>query len=197
MHPIRPIDLALVLVLLAVMPAAIAQSPDWTIDQLMRALSQHDHTQAEFSEAKYMRLLSRPLNLRGALSYRPPDRLEKRTVQPNEEVMLVEGDKLRIQIPGRRIDRTFSMQELPAVWAFVESIRATLSGDRASLQRFYTIDLEGEVRNWQMTLRPREVKMAALIAEVRIGGAGGRVGSVEIREANGDRSVMRIREAQQ
>jgi outer membrane lipoprotein-sorting protein len=190
------IELACALAWFVLSGAALAQTPDWTINDLMRALSQRDHTQAEFTEAKYMRLLSRPLNLRGTLSYRAPDRLEKHTLQPNEEIMLVEGDKLRIQIPVRRIDRTFTMHELPVVWGFVESLRATLSGDRKALERIYSIELEGEVRNWQLTLRPRDPKMARVISEIQIGGAGGRVASFELREAGGDRSVMRIREAQ-
>jgi hypothetical protein len=175
---------------------AAAQQPAWTLDQLMRALAQRDHAQAQFTETKTMRLLSRPLTLRGTLSYRPPDWLEKRTLDPNEEILLVDGDRLSVEIPVRRIRRSFTLQELPVVWGFVESIRATLRGDRAALERFYRIDLEGEVRHWKMSLRPLDQRMAGVIAEIHIRGAGGRVASIEILEMRGDRSVMKIREAQ-
>jgi hypothetical protein len=162
----------------------------------MRALGQREHALAEFTETKTIRLLSRPLTLRGTLSYRAPDWLEKRTLHPNEEILLVDGDRITVEIPARRIRRSFTLQELPVVWGFVESIRATLGGDRAALERLYRIDLQGEVRHWQMALRPLDQKMAAVIAEVRITGAGGRVASIEISETRGDRSVMKIREAQ-
>jgi hypothetical protein len=175
---------------------AFAQEPTWTVNQLMRALAQRDHAQAQFTETKTMHLLSRPLTLRGTLSYRAPDWLEKRTLDPNEEILLVDGERITVEIPARRIRRSFTMQELPVVWGFVESIRATLRGDRAALERLYDIGLEGEVRHWQMALRPLDPKMAAVVAEIRISGAGGRVASIEIVETRGDRSVMKIREAQ-
>jgi outer membrane lipoprotein-sorting protein len=176
--------------------AALAQEAAWTVDQLMRALASRDHARAEFNEARYMRLLSRPVTLRGTLSYRAPDWLEKHTVSPSEEVLRVEGDRLSVDLPARRIHRQFQLQELPAVWGFVESIRATLRGDRGALERFYRVELEGEVRRWVLTLHPIDAKMADVITYVRLTGAGGRLSSVEIVEARGDRSVMKIREPQ-
>jgi hypothetical protein len=176
--------------------AALAQAPVWTVDQLMRALAQRDHASVEFTETKTMQLLSRPLTLRGTLSYRPPDWLEKRTLSPNEEILLVDGDRLSIDIPVRHIHREFRLQELPAVWGFVESIRASLRGDRAGLQRFYRLDLQGEVRQWRLALYPLNPDMAAVISEIRMVGAGGRIASIEMLEARGDRSVMKIKEAQ-
>jgi hypothetical protein len=186
------IGLALVLVLLT--PVASAQ--EWTLDQLMRALGSRDHAQAQFTETKTMRLLSRPLTLRGTLSFRAPDWLEKHTLDPNEEILRVDGERITVEIPVRRIRRSFTMQELPAVWGFVESIRATLRGDRAALERLYQIGLEGEVRHWVLTLRPIDARMSTVVSEIRLSGAGGRLASIDIQEARGDRSVMKIREAQ-
>jgi hypothetical protein len=190
------IELAATLVIALLAGPAPAQAPPWTLDQLMRALASREHGQAQFTETKSMRLLSRPLTLRGTLSFRAPDWLEKRTLEPNEEILRVDGERLSVEIPVRRIQRSFSLQELPAVWGFVESIRATLRGDRAMLERFYRIELEGEVRHWVLTLRPTDAKMAAVISEIRLSGAGGRLALVDILEAGGDRSVMKIREVQ-
>jgi outer membrane lipoprotein-sorting protein len=190
------VEIAAALAALLLSNAGLAQEPAWTLDQLMRALASREHAHAEFNEARYLRLLSRPVTLRGTLSYRAPDWLEKRTVSPNEEVLRVEGDRLSVDLPARRIHRQLQLQELPAVWGFVESIRATLRGDRAALQRVYRIELEGEVRRWVLTLHPVDAKMAEVITYVRLTGAGGRLSGVEIVEARGDRSVMKLREPQ-
>jgi hypothetical protein len=186
------IGVALALVL---MPG-LALAQDWTLDQLMRALGSREHAQAQFTETKTMRLLSRPLTLRGTLSFRAPDWLEKHTLDPNEEILRVDGERISVEIPVRRIQRSFTLQELPAVWGFVESIRATLRGDRAALERFYQVELEGEVRHWVLTLRPIDARMSTVVSEIRLSGAGGRLASIDVLEARGDRSVMKIREAQ-
>ena len=171
-----------------------AQPPAWGLEQLMHVLGQRDHGRASFTETKYLRLLSRPLTLKGTLSYQAPDRLEKRTLEPNEEILLVDGDRVTVEIPVRRIKRSFALQEHPVLWGFVESIRATLLGDGATLERFYHADLRGGPEGWRLSLKPIDARMAAVIGEIRIAGTGGSVSSVEILETRGDRSVIKIRE---
>lgn len=180
-------------VYLALAASGIAAQAAWGPEQLMAELARRDRVQASFVEAKYLRLLSRPLALTGTLSYTPPDRLEKRTLTPNEEILVVDGDRVSVEIKAHGIKRSLSLQQHPALWGFVESLRATLRGDLEALLRFYRLELSGDSAGWLLALTPHERRMSAVIREIRIGGAGGQVRSVEILEARGDRSVMRIR----
>lgn len=164
----------------------------WGVEQLMRELSQREHARAGFVETRYMRLLSRPLTRRGTLAYTPPDRLEKRTVAPLKEVLVVEGDRVSVEIEARGISRSLSLQEHPALWGFVEGLRATLRGDLQALRRFYRIELDGDRSKWRMVLTPTEPRMAGMIREIRIGGGEGAVQSVDIVDTRGDRSQMQI-----
>jgi hypothetical protein len=181
---------ALVLALAAV--AARPAGAAWGLEQLMRELSQREHARAGFVETRYLRLLSQPLTRRGTLVYAPPDRLEKRTVAPIEEVLIVDGDRVSVEIAARGIRRSLSLRQQPALWGFVESLRATLRGDLEALRRFYSIGLDGDSGKWRMSLTPIEPRMAALIREIRIGGGDGSVRSVDIVDARGDRSQMQI-----
>jgi hypothetical protein len=181
---------ALVLALAAV--AARPAGAAWGLEQLMRELSQREHARAGFVETRYLRLLSQPLTRRGTLVYSPPDRLEKRTVAPIEEVLIVDGDRVSIEIAARGIRRSLSLQQQPALWGFVESLRATLRGDLEALRRFYSVGLDGDSGKWRMSLTPIEPRMAALIREIRIGGGDGAVRSLDIVDARGDRSQMQI-----
>jgi hypothetical protein len=180
----------LVLALAAVAPRPAGAA--WDLEQLMRELSQREHARAGFVETRYMRLLSQPLTRRGTLVYAPPDRLEKRTVAPIEEVLIVDGDRVSVEIAARGIRRSLSLRQQPALWGFVESLRATLRGDLEALRRFYSIGLDGDSGKWRMSLTPTEPRMAALIREIRIGGGDGSVRSVDIVDARGDRSQMQI-----
>jgi len=90
--------------------------------------------------------------------------------------------------------RTLALQDNAVLWAFVESIRSTLKGDLGSLRRFYDVSLEGGEKNWQLSLNPKQPRMSAIISMILIGGTDGKIGTVEIREAKGDRSVMTVHE---
>jgi len=165
-------------------------SEPWGLEQLMLELGQVQHAKARFVERRYLKVLKSPLELTGTLAYDAPDRLVKRTLEPKPETLTVEEDRLVIESQARA--RTLRLEDYPVVWAFVESFRSTLKGDLAALARFYRVALEGGPQRWQLSLTPRDPKMSALIESILIGGSGKRISRIEIREAQGDRSVMTV-----
>jgi hypothetical protein len=174
---------------LMALPAA-AQEDGWDVAKLMQELGQVKRTQARFVERKYMKVLKAPLESSGTLTYAAPDRLEKRTLKPKPELLTIAGDSLAVEMQGKR--RTLRLQDYPVLWAFVESIRATLGGDQATLERFYAAEVEGGPARWQLYLVPRERSMRQVISQIRIGGGNARIELIEVQETKGDRSVMRI-----
>ena len=183
----------------AVMPLAsslaeeLRSAQSWGLEALMLELGRVQHAKAHFVERKYLKILKTPLVLTGTLEYRAPDHLERRTVTPKPESFVVDGERLTLEnTRGQR--RSFALQDNPVLWAFVESIRSTLKGDLAMLDRFYAVALDGGSEAWQLSLTPKESRMSALISLIRIDGSGGRIESIEIREVQGDRSVMTVRE---
>lgn len=183
--------------LLAACLALSAQAaPDGalSVGELMRDLGQVQRSQARFTERKYLKVLKAPLVSSGTLTYIAPDRLEKRTLKPRPEALLIDGDVLTVETAqGKK--HTLKMQDYPVLWAFVESIRSTLGGDVATLERFYKVDLDGNRQRWQLYLAPRERSMSEVISQIRIAGAGSRIELIEVQETRGDRTVTRVVEA--
>ena len=171
-----------------------AADANWGVAELMQGLAQVRKTSASFVERKYLRILTEPLESSGTLDYTAPSRLEKNTLLPRAESMILDNDKVTLEDKAKRQRRTFDLRAQPALRPFVESIRATLAGDLATLQRYYTIALQGDSDRWRLVLTPRESRMRAAVTEIRIAGSGTWVGSIEIVEPTGDRSVMTISE---
>jgi hypothetical protein len=164
----------------------------WDIKQLMSELAQVKTAKARFVERKDLSLLKEPLEFSGTLVYTAPSRLEKITLLPKPESLLVEQDKLTIEREAGQQRRTLLLQDYPEIWAFVESIRATLAGDLETLSRFYKTSLEGDAERWQLTLQPNEPKMRAMVSLIKISGSKNWVDSIEIQEADGDHSLMTV-----
>jgi outer membrane lipoprotein-sorting protein len=184
-----------VVLLACVFPAWPAEpAAPWGVESLMQQLSQVKQSKARFVERKYLKVLKAPLELSGTLTYVRPGRLEKRTLKPKPESLIVADDKLTLDNPGRNEHRVLKLQDYPVVWGFVESIRATLGGDIKALERFYRVELEGGPAKWQLYLTPRDRKMNEVISLIRIDGSQARVNTIEVQEARGDRSVMKIYE---
>jgi outer membrane lipoprotein-sorting protein len=193
--PERIVDLFLALVCTCACPAWSAEpAGKWGIDNLMQQLSGVQHSKARFVERKYLKVLKTPLELSGTLTYTKPGRLEKRTLKPKPETLTVADNQLTLENPARNERRVLKLQDYPVLWGFVESIRATLGGDIKALERFYRVELEGGPAKWQLYLTPRDRKMNEVISLIHIDGSQARIDTIEVQEARGDRSVMRIYE---
>lgn len=163
---------------------------DWDIDRLMQSLASSRSGSASFVEKKTIAMLDKPVESSGELFYTAPDRLEKRTLKPKSESMLLDKDKLIVEQRGKK--HTLSLANYPEVDAFIDSIRGTLAGDRKALERSYKLSLDGDEQNWNLSLLPIEDKMKKVVAKINIAGAGNILHSIEIKQADGDRSLMTI-----
>jgi Outer membrane lipoprotein carrier protein LolA-like len=192
--------LALILLLGAVCSgaprAAAAGANDFNdvdFNEVMRLLSLRQHGRVDFVEQHFLAVLKRPTESSGELRYDAPDRLEKRTLQPHPETLLLAGGVLTMERGHSR--RVLDLRAFPQVQPFVESIRATLAGDRGALERMFEIEFGGSVERWAMSLVPLQDKVKESVAEVRIDGARDQLLRVEIRQPDGDRSLLTLRPA--
>jgi hypothetical protein len=175
-------------------PAGAETQTGWGLLQLMATLARVKSASAQFVERKTLRVLDAPLVSSGTLLYVAPDQVEKITVLPERERIAISGDKLTIEGGGAERPRTLSLANAPELAAFVESIRATLAGDLAALERFYRVELAGGPASWKLELTPRAEKLAQLVRRIRISGSGEKITAVETDEADGDRSEMSVAE---
>lgn len=185
---IRPLLLSVSLSLSLFVTAAGAT--EWGLDPLMQSLALKKNERASFVEKKTISYLDKPVESSGELYYRSPDLLEKITVKPKPELLRIEGDRLTIERGKKK--HQVSLAEYPEIGGFVDSIRGTLAGDKKALERSYQLQLDGIPERWTLLLTPTDPRMIAMIQKITIGGRRGDVRSIEIQQADGDRSVMTI-----
>jgi hypothetical protein len=161
------------------------------LDEVMRLLAMRQHGRVEFIEQHFLSVLKRPIESSGELRYDAPDRLEKRTLKPHPETLVLSGGILTVERGHSR--RELDLHAYPQVVPFVESIRATLAGDRAALERVFHLDFAGTMSRWSLTLVPVDQKVKQSVAQVRIDGVQDQLLKVEIRQPDGDRSLMTLR----
>jgi hypothetical protein len=183
--------LKLLIAIIGMRLCASSYSADWTLPDLMHSLAQNRSGKANFVEKKYIGILDKPMESSGELSFDAPDRLEKRTLKPNPETMLLDGDKLTITLHEKR-PLYLRLQDHPEVAALVDSIRGTLSGDQAALAKNFTIEFAGVQSKWQLTLTPMQKAVAKVVSQIRIGGADANLKTIIFDQIDGDHSEMTI-----
>jgi hypothetical protein len=176
----------------AVAPAARPGESAWTLDRLMSTLAQNRSGHATFVETTYLSIAAQPIKSSGELVFVAPDHLEKRTISPKPENLVVDGDHVTIERNGHRY--TLALEQYPEVDAFIESLRATLAGNRYALEKLYKVTVTGHGDDWTLTLAPLDSRMLKVISTITLDGTRDRLHTVTIRQADGDHSVMRLQD---
>lgn len=168
-----------------------AYAADWALPDLMHALAEKKSGKASFTERKFIGILDKPLVSSGELSFEAPKRLEKHTLKPRPESMLLDGDKLTLALYEKQ-PLYLRLRDHPEVAALVESIRGTLSGDLATLEKNYAIEFSGVQSKWLLTLTPVPKALIQVVSQIQIGGADANIKTIAFDQADGDRIEMTI-----
>jgi hypothetical protein len=189
----KPKLLALGLLLALAGSAATAVAADdagGELDRLMSLMAQRRHGEADFSEKKYLSMLKQPLESSGLLIYDAPDHLEQRTTLPRPQSVVLDHGIITMHIGHR--ERVLRLADYPQLAPLIDSIRATLAGDRAALERVFQLDFSGTLERWQLRLEPRDAQLAATLKRIDLQGERDAVHQVDVLQSDGDHSVMSI-----
>ena len=170
--------------------AAVGNAPD-DLDQVMHLLAARRHGEVSFIEQHFLSLLNRPVESSGELIYDAPNRLEKRTLEPRPESLVLVDDVLTIQ--RGHGTHVLDLKSYPQVAPLIDSIRATLAGDRRALERAFRLDFSGIAARWTLVLVPRDAAVAKTVAQIQIDGSRDNLFRVEIKQIDGDRSLLTLR----
>lgn len=161
-----------------------------TFEQLLKMLSEHRHGHVAFTEVQQLSILDQPLHSSGELLYDAPDRLEKRTLEPRAEDLLLENGVLTVDRNHRR--HSVALRDFPQALPFVESLRATLAGDRTALERYFAVHFLGDLEHWTLELTPTEATVRRSVRRILIAGEHDRIRTVKIDQSDGDSSTLTI-----
>lgn len=165
---------------------------DESLDSLMQSMANRHHGRAAFTERQFIALLKAPVDSSGDLYFRAPDHLEKITRVPVQESLVIERDTLTVTRGATH--HSLPLRAYPQFGAFIDSIRATLAGDRSALEKTYALTFASEGNRWSLLLTPRDKKVGNVVRQIHIAGEGDSIDVVETVRPDGDRSVMTITE---
>ncbi len=183
-----PLSLGIVLCTSPIALLALDKPLDGQIIQLLRILATVHTSTTRFTEEKTLSVLDKPLLITGTLRYDAPDHLQKQVTFPQPESYDIRGEQLTIITNEGR--RELSLGDYPLLRIFVESLRATLAGEIDTLDRYYLMQFTGTLKEWQLTLLPRDDTVKPYVSQIILRGQHKHLKHLEIYESNGDKSLM-------
>lgn len=174
--------------LLALLSTPLAQAFD--LDQLSARLAAPAVVRGPFIQEKHLRALPQPLTSSGRFALSRERGLLWQLQSPLQQDYRIDPQGI-----ARRIDGQWQQQPGQDVAAQQSRLfLAVLQGDRSGLERDFQLSLSGSAERWELLLTPRSLLLRQIFSDIRIQG-GALVERIEIRETQGDSTVLRLPES--
>jgi len=160
-----------------------------TLDALLEDVSAAQGTEIAFYEGRSSALLSAPLPLQGVLSRPREGAWQRDVLQPYRERATIEGEHIEIQREGQR-SRQFSLRRAPELGGLLVSFRALFDADRALLEAYYTLNIEGDSTSFVIRMTPRDRHLAKRIQQIELRGGNGELRCMTMIQTNGEDSRL-------
>ena len=175
--------------LLMVVNLATAETFD--LPQLAGQLNGPAVVRGDFIQEKYLRALPQPLTSQGRFVLARDRGLLWLLQQP-----IRQDYRITAQGIARRSEQGWQQVDPQGGSARQNQLfLAVLSGDTQALQRDFELNLSGEAGAWQLQLTPRGALLKQIFDGIDIRG-GATVKQIELHEAQGDRTLMRLLDSQ-
>lgn len=165
-------------------------SDEKMMDALMARFAKAPGVFARYREEKHIALLQQPLVNEGTIHFAPPGRLARHTTKPLASSLVIDDNK--VTFGGAEGSESLDLGTNPVARAFVDSFVMLLAGNRAGLERYFTIKFESvhgpkaAPDAWHLTLIPRTTPMDKVIKEMTVDGHGLVIKEMVVRESSGD-----------
>jgi hypothetical protein len=159
---------------------------------LVARLEREAPSSIAFTEARFSKLLRRPLVVSGELAYLGAGSLDRRVTNPHRETTSIRGNAVRIEREGEEV-RSFALDRVPELEGFLTAFGALLAGDSTALERTFAIAANGdEAGDWSLELTPLEERARRREILIRIYGRGAELRCVATSDTKETGSVTML-----
>jgi outer membrane lipoprotein carrier protein len=151
---------------------------------------------ASFVQVKHLELLDEPIESRGRLSFRRPDRMRLEIQEPVRTTVVIKGRE--VHVPGLSAKDRQAMAMAPASAMFMQ-LGAIFTGDTASLTDGFEVSAVAVGDDGiEVTLVPRVEAWRKVFRRMQIEFSGGELSARKVRldDALGDRLEVTLQDVQ-
>jgi outer membrane lipoprotein-sorting protein len=164
--------------------------PEKIFQELRKASESTSSIQASFSEEKYLSVLKEPERSSGVFYYKKKDQMRWEQKQPVQYVILISGDKLRIQEAGKekKVGQAGKM-----AGQIKELMIGLVNGDFQKNKAFSQSCLESE-NQYMIVLTPINRRLKNIYSSVKLVFSKNtmRLKELSFFEKNGDKNIMKF-----
>jgi outer membrane lipoprotein-sorting protein len=160
---------------------------------ILHKLSRKNFTTVKFKEKYDAFYLDSPLISTGEMSFKPPDKLIKTTLEPNHISQEIIGNEVIVTWGDGKIER-FSLDQYRGLESMANTLRAVLSGNIDYIDINYVVEKLETQEGWKLILLPKNTNINKWIKKIELNGSDGNIRQFIVTEVNGDNTTTTLYE---
>lgn len=165
-----------------------------TVEDLLAELSRPAPATTPFVEARFSKLLNRPIVVKGQLEYHEDGTLVRAVHEPFRERTEIRGDAVTVERVGKAT-KHFSLQHTPELRSMLASFSAILGGDRSILERDFDLAVQQDAGHWRLEMTPRAQAVRQHVRDIVMQGQGDEPRCIAVTQADAGASIMLVGQA--
>ena len=169
----------------------------WDLPALMKELGGIRLIDAAFTEQKQAEFLSGgEFAVSGEMHFKAPHTLRRIVTKPYRESIIIDESTVIIKRMDSKNEtdkvRFIEIDSHPSIRLFIDSMRATMAGDLATVLEIYEVELSGDRGEWRLRLVPQRKALKKFINAVDVTGSANRISTLLVHEDDGTRSLITL-----
>ncbi|MDD9852271.1 MAG: outer membrane lipoprotein carrier protein LolA [Gammaproteobacteria bacterium] len=194
---VKNLTLTLAALCAAALGTPAAADGAWDLPALMKELGGIRLIDAAFTEQKQAEFLSGgEFAVSGEMHFKAPHTLRRIVTKPYRESIIIDESTVIIKRMDSKNEtdkvRFIEIDSHPSIRLFIDSMRATMAGDLATVLEIYEVELSGDRGEWSLRLVPQRKALKKFINAVDVTGSANRISTLLVHEDDGTRSLITL-----
>lgn len=167
------------------------------LDALLAKLARPTPAETPFVELRGSALLKQPQRLQGRLRQPDANTLVREVLTPFHERTTIRAENVLIERYNDGSEkphaRKFSLRRAPELEGLLSSFTALLRGDRALLEKNYTVLMDSDPRSasasWRLQLTPRDPRLLKRVRAISLRGRGNALECMQLDQPDGQHTL--------
>ena len=157
-----------------------------TQNELVRILQQPNSLQGNFEQQRFLQGMDTPFKLEGHFTLVKNKGLLWNMESPFKNAIRINQEGIK-----QWVNNHWQGENNIGQSSQVKLFLGILSGDLQSLSSQFTMQLQGDINNWQLTLTPNSLLMKQIFNKISLKG-NNVVHQIQLNETQGDRTIIQL-----
>lgn len=162
----------------------------FNINSLSKGFSKKKSVKVAYVQRRILNFSKRPIMSSGYLIYKKPNYFAQVQLRPKQRTLIAKSGWLMVIVNGK-VQRREKLSSYPNMQVQLRTLKSVLSGKINSLKTSFKLSLQGSLRSWILSLKPKR-RNVGNVSYIQINGQQANIEALSLHYQNGNITTLSL-----